>query len=148
MALVQVSVPEEHVLAVYALISELSGSSSPPVGTPAKLAAKAPDATADVVQRMYVESFERHRELLRLLADRQDEWVSSGSIIDALKLENGRKSLAGMFGAFGRRSKHRYGGAKPWRDRWDPESGETGEQFYLMPQEVAEWVREAAASEG
>ena len=55
----------------------------------------------------------------------------------------GRKSLAGSLGAFGRRADHRYGGLKPFESRWD-------DGDYLaklrMSQEVAAWIKAAAAS--
>jgi hypothetical protein len=57
---------------------------------------------------------------------------------------SGTKGMAGVFGAFGRRAKHRYGGAKPWRSEWDPIRGEAR---YLMEPQVAAWIVTAARGE-
>jgi hypothetical protein len=66
------------------------------------------------VRRVYLESEEHFRDLLRFLAGRAGQPVSTGDVAEALGLPNGAASLAGMLGAFARRSKNRYGGYWPF----------------------------------
>ena len=135
---VQVPVPEEHVPAIFDLIARLQK------GEPALPLAPGPDSapepTEELVDRVYRESQATHRALLEHLAAHAGRWVPSSELVDALRLPNGSKSAAGMFGAFGRRSNHRYGGFKPWDNRWDPTQQEVS---YRMNPDVAGWVREA-----
>jgi hypothetical protein len=67
-----------------------------------------------LIRRMYQESEQPHRDLMKLLASRAGQWVHTSEIAEEMQLENGSRSAAGMFGAFGRRAAHRYRGAKPW----------------------------------
>lgn len=99
--------------------------------------------TQALVGRMYRESEDAHKRLLRFLAGHPDEWLDSQAVADGLGLAYGRRSLAGSLGAFGRRADHRYGGLKPFESRWD---GETHQARLRMSQEVAAWIKAAAAS--
>lgn len=65
------------------------------------------------MRRAYDDSYEPHRRLLKVLADRPDRWMYSDELARVLELSGGSKSLAGMLGAFGRRAKHRYSGLTP-----------------------------------
>jgi len=142
---INVPVPVQHVTAVYELIARLAAGGGPDRTevsvSPEK--GKAPTLSEGLVSRMYGESEPAHRRFLEYLAEHPDQWLDSQSVADGLGLEHGRKSLAGSLGAFGRRAEHRYGGLKPFESHWDPGS-------YLvklrMSQEVATWVKAAAAS--
>jgi len=86
---------------------------------------------------MYYDSEKRHRALMDFLASRPETWVYTSELAEALEVPTGTKGMAGVFGAFGRRAKHRYGGAKPWDMAWDSVRGEAK---YRMNSKVAEWV--------
>ncbi len=133
---IPVPVPEEHVPKVYALLAELDRGE-------VDEAPEAPAVDAALAKRMYEESWDTHQRLLAYLANHASEWIHSHEIAEALALKSGTRGLAGMFGAFGRRSKHRYGGAKPWTREWDQGREENK---YRMEPEVAAWFKEAAAS--
>src|SRR5215211_2232477 len=133
---INVPVPEEHVLAVYDLLSRLEKGEA----DVASRAGAPADPTKDIVKRMYDESQPRQCQLLDYLADRPDQWIYASEIIQALDLA-GSSSLAGITGPFSRRANHRYEGAMPWRHEWDRGRGQGR---YLMPGQVAGWVREAA----
>jgi hypothetical protein len=98
-----------------------------------------------LVTQMYVDSEERHRELLRILAANGGSWLFTEELAEIMKMENGSRGMAGMLGAFGRRAKHRYGGLKPWDSVWEPGREEAR---YSMDPEVAEWVKAAAKQAG
>lgn len=137
---VPIHVPEEYVAEVYDLLARRMGGNQladEPIPTPP------PPVDEALAVRMYEDSFARHRRLLTYLADRSDRWVSSRELTQALELPSGSKSVAGMFGAFGRRAKHRYGGAKPWDVDWDRENGEGR---YRMKADVAAWIEKAASA--
>jgi len=131
-----IPVRHEWIDKVYAYLGELARDESADASGSAPQSI--PSLDQDLVQRMYSESYEPHKRLLRLLADHPDEWLYSRQIADGLKLEHGSKSLAGMLGAFGRRAKHRYHHLLPWRSEWDPAKEEMRHQ---MSAEVATWVR-------
>jgi hypothetical protein len=98
-----------------------------------------------LVERMYIESQPRHRALLDFLAKHPDHWFYTTDLARELKLENGTRAVAGLFGAFGRRSKHRYDGEKPWRMYWDSSREEAK---YTVEPDVASWIQLAARLEG
>jgi hypothetical protein len=137
---VPVHVPEEHIPRVYALLASLMPEEVDHGDDIERR--QSPAIDEELVRRMYDDSFGRHRRLLRYLAANADRWISSKELAEALELPSGSKSVAGMFGAFGRRAKHRYGGAKPWKFSWDSEQGENS---YRMTSEVAGWIKEAAS---
>ncbi|HEU4706907.1 MAG TPA: hypothetical protein VFS64_06960 [Solirubrobacterales bacterium] len=139
---INIPVPTQHVTKVYELIARLETGGPEADASPV-------DGREDgglnqaLVTRMYRESEDAHKRLLEFLADHPDEWLGSQAVADGLRLEHGRKSLAGSLGAFGRRADHRYGGRKPFVSRWD---GETYQARLRMSQEVAAWVKAAAVS--
>lgn len=138
MSYINVPVPEEHVPAVYALLAGLQEGHEAPA-TPSGRAGR----TEDLIRRAYVESQDTHRRLMEYLAERSDDWTYSSELAKGLGLSSGSRSVAGMFGAFGRRAKHRYGGVKPWDLRWDSARGEAA---YRVEPDVAGWIKDAAAS--
>ncbi len=143
MEFVSVPVPVGYVTAVYELIARLDAAEQPSPDPAPSGGGVSAALTQPLVKRMYRDSEDAHRRLLEYLAARPDEWLDSQSLADGLGLPFGRKSLAGSLGAFGRRADHRYGGLKPFESHWDPE------QYLVqlrMSQEVAAWIKAAAAS--
>lgn len=140
---VYVPVPSEHVHAVYRLLAsadrDSTGSTAhaPDAGDPAEL----PDP--ELVRRMYRESYESHRQLMALLAQTPGEWIYTKDIAQTLNIAKGARGVAGMLGAFGRRSKNRYGHKKPWISQWD---GAREEARHMMPAEVAQVVNSIVAN--
>jgi len=141
---IQVPVPEEHVPRVYALLAELDAGTFVSAPIQEEPLIPAHPLNEELVARMYKDSEKRHRRLLLLLAENAGKWFYTGELADELEVPTGRKGMAGVFGAFGRRSKHRYGGATPWKLDWEPE--EKSEVKYMMEPEVATWILAAAAS--
>jgi len=140
---VQVPVPEEHVPKVIALLADLDRGFHIASPTSPEEAGAEIFLDSNLVIRMYLDSEERHRRLLDYLAGRAGDWVYTSEIAEALGVTTGSKGMAGVFGAFGRRAKHRYGGAKPWELAWDPTRGEAK---YRVDPEVAAWIKEGSAA--
>ncbi len=92
-----------------------------------------------LIRRMFEESEPQHRRLMKLLANRPDEWIYTSAIAEALELPHGSRSAAGMCGAFGRRAAHRYGGAKPWLSQQDKNAGENR---HMMSAAVASTINQ------
>ncbi|MFL5833961.1 MAG: hypothetical protein ACJ76B_08265 [Solirubrobacterales bacterium] len=93
------------------------------------------------VQRAYRESADRLRDLLDFLASNPNREVSAPELADAIEAKYGWNTVAGMLGAFGRRSVNRYGRPEPmWEYRYDPQ----GRILITMPEGPAKAVREAA----
>jgi hypothetical protein len=136
---VYVPVPSQWLSDVYALLGAL-GSGSVPVRAGVETDS-GPDG--ELIRRMYVESESEQRRLMRLMADSPDAWRYSKELAQDLGLLHGARGLAGMFGAFGRRAKHRYGGQKPWESRWD---AAREENRYRMTADNAAIIAETAAS--
>lgn len=140
---VQVPVREEHVSKVIAFLADLDRGVQ--MSSPASSDEAGPEIFLDstLVIQMYLDSEERHRRLLDYLASRAGDWVYTSEIAEALAVTTGSKGMAGIFGAFGRRAKHRYRGAKPWELAWDATRGEAK---YRVDSEVAAWIKEGAAT--
>lgn len=136
---VQVPVPEQHVPKVIELLADLHREESTGSDTNVKIY-----LDANLVARMYWDSEERHRTLLEFMAEHAGLWLYRSDLENALGVTTGSRGMAGMFGAFGRRSKHRYGGAKPWELGWDRTRNEAR---YRMDPEVASWIKAAAHGE-
>jgi hypothetical protein len=141
---IYVPVPSEHVPAVYRLLAGAGQTTIPSL--PGDLA-DTPDSAAipgpELVRRMYRESYEGHKLLMALLAKAPDEWTYTAEIATALHIAKGARGVAGMLGAFGRRSKNRYGHQKPWISEWD---GDREEARHMMPAEVAKVVNTMLAN--
>src|SRR5690349_13432275 len=67
-----------------------------------------------LIERVYRESEDSFRSLLRYLAERPDTPVTTQQVAKDLKLYRGTGSLAGMLGAYGRRATNRYDGFWPF----------------------------------
>jgi hypothetical protein len=106
---VYIPVPVGRVEEVFRLLASLSGGSEESV----------PDMEK-VVRRIFLESEERFRSLLRFLAGHPGQPISTTDTAEALGLPNGVASLAGMLGAFARRSKNRYDGFWPFERLYNP----------------------------
>lgn len=119
-----------------------SGASLPEaIEAPARTAV-APMSTDEreaLLTRIYDESEPPFRRLMMLAAKRDDPTspVSFRDVSQDMGLSTTR-SLPGVLGAFGRRTKHRYGGYSPLRRRWDPAAGSW---FMSMEAEVAAFLR-------
>ena len=97
------------------------------------------------VNRVYRESDEQFRRLLRFLAEHPGEPLSTERTAEAIELERGTASLAGMLGAFGRRSNNRYQGFWPFEKLHNP----TLDQSELeMPLHIAAIVRRLDETQG
>ncbi|WP_148261095.1 hypothetical protein [Conexibacter woesei] len=100
----------------------------------------------ELLRRVYVESEPMFRRLLHLIAEREDpsEPMSYADIGSAMEFTSAR-SLPGMLGAYGRRSKFRYRGWDPFRRSWD---GEAWSHYLAMDPDVAALVRRLYAEHG
>jgi hypothetical protein len=144
-ALVNLAVPQRFYLQMVSHLAHLSGEAEIPAA-PGKVAVLPDTIELDeaLVTRMYAESESRHRRLLKALALEAGQWVFTADLSKELGVTSGTKGMAGIFGAFGRRAKHRYGGRKPWQSKWDSVRGEA---CYRMDPEVAGWIARAAREE-
>jgi hypothetical protein len=138
---VYVPVPSQWLGDVYALLGTL-GSRSVMPGTGIEVPVSQGEA---LLRQMYLESEGEQRRLMRLMAERPDKWRYSKELAADLRLPKGTRGLAGMFGAFGRRAKHRYGGQKPWEVSWD---AAREENRYRMPADIAATILDAANASG
>jgi hypothetical protein len=135
MSLVNVLVPEERVLEVYALLGLPPGSTLPaPVPTDEW-------PQGDII-RFYRESPPAMKGFLDHLAGKADTWVTIQEMADTLDLTP--QQVAGVMGAGGRRLHNRYGkqnGRKGWFLDFE-RNHELGMLQYRMPAKVAEAIRE------
>jgi hypothetical protein len=136
---VMVPVPEELVPRVYELLADLERGRDSTSPSPVEAGA-GPILDEGLARRMFRESEDRHRRLLKHLAANAGRWIPMSELMEALGA--GRAEMAGVFGAFGRRSKHRYGGATPWLRDW---RSEDDENVYRMSPVVARWIQAEAA---
>jgi hypothetical protein len=131
--------PRQFVGEVYALLSQLMGTTPETDGeadTPSgELGPVATDE--ELIRRIYEESHEAHRRMLKRLAESPDQWIYASELAADLELPQGNKSLAGMLGALGRRSNHRYEGKRAFYSEWDTIKGETK---HMMPSAVAKVI--------
>jgi hypothetical protein len=90
-----------------------------------------------LVRRAYRESADNMRDLLEFLARNPNREVSASELADAIEAKYGWNTVAGMLGAFGRRSVNRYGRSEPmWEYRYDPQ----GRILMTMPVGPAEAI--------
>ncbi len=135
-----VPTPRQFVGEVYALLARLMGTTEVEVAGEAVVAEEAAGPVTtdeDLIRRIYNESHEAHRRLLKRLAESPDEWIFAGQLAKDLELSGGNKSLAGMLGALGRRSNHRYEGKRAFFSEWDHLANETK---HMMPAAVAKVI--------
>jgi hypothetical protein len=92
------------------------------------------------VRRAYRESGDNMRRLLDFMANSPGREISSYELADSIEARYGWNTVAGMLGAFGRRSANRYGLDQPmWALRYDAD----GRVLLTMPSDTAEALREA-----
>lgn len=120
---VMVPVPTHRLQEVYALLGQ------PPTVVPTTKPATDDNGwTEAILRRLYNESADNAKHLLRFLAKADGEEVSTNEIAKELNLPKGAMSVAGMAGAIGRRVNSRYGmSGPPWNSRWryiDPKAQE------------------------
>jgi hypothetical protein len=136
---VSVLVPKRHLAKVYGLIATLEGEGdvSPEVTTATET--KEDGWTPELIRRQFEESPETIQRFQRLLADHQDEWLSTSEIATALNAKKGSKTIAGALGAYGRRVSNRYSMKKwPFEHKW---LHAEGQQSYCMRPEVADIIK-------
>lgn len=126
---VYVPVPQERVAEVYELLA----------GEPKGAADVGVDRQRlRLLERIYRESDVGLRSLLRYLSKRPERPVTTTKVAKDLELPRGASSLAGMLGAFARRSQNRYDGYTPIETTYNPVRDAT-ELF--MPQAEAEAIQ-------
>ena len=87
------------------------------------------------------------RKALVLIAEAGDSGITTQGLADALEYEKGRAAVAGMFGAFGRRSQNRYGQAtQMWDVEYQPTVGEAYDTIVKMRPQFRSVVMEASAA--
>ena len=132
---VTVTVPEEHVADLLRYAASLAESEVGPMegerkrGTPHGFGREA-------VRRAYLGGdSENWRPWLEFLAANADEWLSGREIAEGIDMDPA--SVPGMLGA----AERRCGKRPPYEKRWVD-----GRREFLMPEPVAEVVRELAES--
>src|ERR1039458_632535 len=122
MQYVLMAIPAQFVPEVAALIAEfdVAGELSPAL-VPQARKDDGPIIngwTEDLVRQAYKESGDPMRKVLSFLAEHGGSEVTALEIADAIDAERGWNTVAGMLGAFARRSVHRYTRAYPmWESR-------------------------------
>lgn len=146
MQYVLMAIPTDLVPKVAALIAgfDLAGVSSDVPATPAGNGGLINGWTEDLVRQAFKESADPMRRVLLFLAEHGGEEVTSAEIADAINAERGWNTVAGMLGAFGRRSANRYKRTDPM---WSSREGEGGGSLFKMPVAVAEAIKTAAAEQ-
>lgn len=119
--LISIPIPRRLLADVYGFVAQHEKGSQVPTASDETEPGEPDEA---LIQRMYTESQPKHKELMKLFAQSPDQWLYTSEIAQAMRLPHGSTSVAGMLGAFGRRAKHRYSGAKPWKSEWDPAKSE------------------------
>lgn len=92
------------------------------------------------IRRAYRESGDNMRKILRFLAHHAGREVDADEVAAAIGARFGWNSVAGMLGAFGRRSANRYGKPLPmWEQRYD----DRDRVRILMPKDIAAVIEKA-----
>jgi hypothetical protein len=140
---VTIPVPKRHLARIYAFI----GSLDAPEVHAAVAGANGAGETVDewslgMVERQYRESPDSMKRFQQWLADHPGQEFTSTQMGEALDVEYGWNSIAGMLGAYGNRVRNRYGKASfPFQSRTDYEAGEV---LHSMTPEVAEIIKALA----
>ncbi|HEX3240309.1 MAG TPA: hypothetical protein VHR18_09260 [Solirubrobacterales bacterium] len=144
MGYVMMAVPAELVAAVSEFIEGEGGGDAARVANSEDRSGFVHGWDHETVRRAYRESGNKMRELLEFLARHPGEEVSSYDLADAVRARYGWNTVAGMLGAFGRRSSNRYGRSKPmWEVRYD----EDGRVLLTLPEGAAGAIQEAKSPE-
>lgn len=133
--IVMVPVPAHLLPKVYALLAREThfGESTDQHDTPA-----APSWNAELLGRAYRESPGPMKAILGYLSDNPGRNVNADELAE--KIERTRPQMAGVLGAFGRRTKNRYGQESwPFHATWD---GGTERMNYKMDKNVADIIRQ------
>lgn len=152
--LVNVLVPKKYLSRVYGLIAELEGGTSPQpspaaVSTPSNGAASTNGGlgewTPKRIRRMVHESPPAMKDVLRALAERPGEWLTTDELVAAMSKPGADwNTLAGTLGACGRRVKNRYAlETMPFEKRYDHDERC---KMHRMPPEIAEEVQRYLAN--
>jgi hypothetical protein len=140
---VTIPVPADRVLEVYALLAS-EPTRQPAEPGPELDAAEPPDRSSwsdELIARCWRESPSPMKAFLLYLAKHPDREISSEEIAPAI--ERTRQQMSGMLGAFGRRTKNRYGmGTCPYSARWGFEEHRA---IYVMDSQTAEVIRKVAS---
>ena len=138
-------VPEDRIPDVAVFLYGLSASV--PEGLEAHEATTKPEIPVSdeqrnqLLTRVYVESEPPFREMLMLVADREDPTAPLfyADILAASSEWGAKRSVAGAMGAYGRRSQHRYGSYAPFHRGWDHDEWS---HFLTMDADVAAFLVE------
>ncbi len=144
MQYVLMAIPAQFVPEVAALIAAFDVSS--PVLLPEASSDDGPMIngwTEDLVRQAFRESADPMRNVLLFLAHHGGEEVTAVEIADAIDAKRGWNTVAGMLGAFGRRSVNRYKRSQPM---WESREG-VERTLYRMPVAVATVIKAAAAKQ-
>lgn len=139
---VTIPVPSDRVLEVYALLASEAARQPEEAGS-ALDAADSQDRSgwnAELLARCWRESPSPMKAFLLYLANNPDREISSEEIAPAI--HRTRHQMSGMLGAFGRRTKNRYGmGTWPYSARWGFEEHRA---IYVMDSATAAIIRNVA----
>lgn len=135
---VSIPVPKDRVQEVYELLArpartETSGPTAAPPGNPRDAAER-----EDMVIRIYRESPDTMKSMLKVLASRAGHTVPMEEV--AKGVNRTPKQMSGALGAFGRRFKHRYAeeaGQWPFEAWWN---FELNTMMYRMSPRVADVI--------
>jgi hypothetical protein len=146
--LVSVMVPKQYLSKVYGFIASLEsgGPQAEPMPADAATNGEFDDWTSSRLQRMVRESPPAMRDMLREIASRSEDWVTSHDLAKAIKSKPNAdwNTVAGTMGAFGRRLKSRYGiETKPYEQRRDHEARC---KVFRMKKDVADQILHALES--
>src|SRR5688572_17022333 len=144
---VNIPVPRDRVQEVYELLASPPRRSRAVGSTPTGGNGWPPE----LLTRAYRESPPPMKVVLSTLMENADEWVTAEELTRAVSKElrrpaYSRRTLAGVFGAFGRRWKNRYAGGSRKNGQWPFEakpSPEHGMFRYRMARDVAEVMQRA-----
>ena len=143
--LVNVAVPLQHLSRVYGLIAQLEGKVVdvlvPKTDDLPEADAVNDEWTPSRIQKMVLQSAKPMRNVLMALASRSGEWLSTQELADAIEGKNADwNTIAGMFGAFNRRCKNRYGlNTLPFDRRYEHGVG----KVFRMSKEISQHVLRA-----
>lgn len=152
--MVQVLVPQEHVVAVYGYIAALergeAGDGATVSASPSEPQQNGPSENEEwspkQLRLLYEQSPPAMVLILDYLAENPDREVTSGDLVEVLKerkADANSNTLAGTLGAFGRRVANRYG-----MENWPFDAYYSHEHYslvYVMDGWVAEKLRDLKA---
>lgn len=133
--LVSVLVPRQHLTNVYRFVASLDDETH---AKPNGESLEGREWTRELVERQFNESPDVVQRLQKLLAEHPDQEFSTWDLQKKLQVKNAN-SMPGIFGAFGKRVKMRYGMPTwPFTARWDEAKNS---MFYSMPVDRAKILK-------